>query len=76
MFEPVRELSSGAVGRVQAVRVLASWPEGTVVEITGKDGFRWVFMAANGPGPASVEHQVRAGSEVYTWTGHAALRKR
>ena len=74
MFEPVRELSSGATGRIQTVHVVAARPEGTVLEITGTGGLRWVFMASSDT--TSVRHTVQAGPETYSWAGHAELRRR
>lgn len=72
-FDPVTELVSGAAGRVTSIRVLAASPEGTVTEILGGGGLRWVFMTANTPSPDTARHTLTAGGTTYTWVGNYRL---
>jgi hypothetical protein len=74
-FDPIKEFSIGVQPTVTGVSVLASTDEGTVVELTGRDGFRWIFMTTNKPADGRSEHEVAAGGVTYRWKGNARLEK-
>jgi hypothetical protein len=67
-----QERSEQARPKLQQVRVLASDAEGTVAEVTGEGGLRWVVMASNGAASTTARHRVAAGGRTYEWTGNFA----
>lgn len=75
IWDGTKEFTEGGFPTVQAVRVLASTDDGTVVAITGKNGLAWTLMITNRPADAHAEHRIEADSKTYTWTGNAALRR-
>jgi hypothetical protein len=75
VFDPVKEFSVGARPPVTGVQVLASTEEGTVVELTGPDGFRWVFMTTNKPADAKADHKIAVGGRTYQWKGNVGLER-
>jgi hypothetical protein len=74
-FEPVSEISSGATGRVNDVRVLASSGEGTIVEITGTGSLHWIFAVTNGEASNEAQHSVSVSGRTYSWKGNYKLWK-
>lgn len=68
-FDPIKEFSIGLHPTITGVHVLASGDEGTVVELTGRKGFRWVVMVTNGPSNPYREHTIKIGRSTYHWTG-------
>jgi hypothetical protein len=74
-FDPIREFSIGLQPTVTGVRVLASDVEGTVVELTGRDGFRWVIMVTNRASDAKADHEVAIDGAVYRWKGDVGVEK-
>lgn len=74
-FNPVTELAPGATGAVESVRVIGTDDTGTVVEISGKNSMRWLFMVAHGPASDSASHTIRLGGTTYSWTGNFSLKK-
>lgn len=75
VFDPVKEYSVGARPPITNVAVLSSTEVGTVVELTGPEGFRWVFMTTNGPADTKAEHRMKIGERVYQWKGNVGLEK-
>ena len=73
-FNPVTELALGSSGRVDAIKVLSSTPEASIVEISGT-GLRWVLMIANGVPSETARHSVTVDGVEYTWTGNYDLQK-
>ena len=73
-FSESEERSSEARGRLHSVRVLADGAEGSVVEVTGREGVRWLVMVANGPADAGARHRLTAGGATYEWTGTHAVQ--
>jgi hypothetical protein len=73
-FSEVEERSLDARGKVTTVRVLASTAEGTVVEVAGQGGLRWVVMVNNGPASPTGRHSVVAAGQTYSWTGNYAVQ--
>jgi hypothetical protein len=69
-FSEPEERSADAVGVVRAVNVLADDAEGTVAEVTGANGLRWVVMVSNGPASKSARHRV--GS--WEWVGDCSVQ--
>ncbi|MEO7455939.1 MAG: heparinase II/III family protein [Gemmatimonadaceae bacterium] len=65
-FSEPQERSVDAVGKIREVKVLATEPEGTVVEVSGDDGIKWTVMIANTPASGTAKHVI--GS--YEWTGN------
>jgi hypothetical protein len=76
VFDPVKEFSVGARPTITGVKVLASTEEGTVVELTGQEGFHWVFMTTNKPADNTATHSISVGKETYRWKGNAGLEKK
>ncbi len=72
-WSEAQERSEQARPRLQQVRVLAQDAEGTVVEVTGDGGLRWVVMATNGPASTTARHRITAGGRTYEWTGNFAV---
>jgi len=72
-FSELEERSANARGVVQDVRVLASTNEGTVVEVLGTGGLRWVAMVTNGPASATATHRISVGGQTYEWTGNSSV---
>ena len=73
-FSEAQERSQEARPRLQQVRVLAESAEGSVVEVTGPGGLRWVLMTTNGPARAGAAHRIAAGGTTHEWTGNWAVR--
>ncbi|MDB4879075.1 MAG: Heparinase family protein [Gemmatimonadetes bacterium] len=65
-FNEAEERSVQARPRLQRVTVLASSAEGTVAEVTGEAGVRWVVMVASGAASATARHRVGT----HEWTGN------
>ncbi len=74
-FDPIKEFSVGVRPTITAVRVLASTEAGTVVELTGRDGFRWVFMTSNQPADPGAQHEITVDGTAYRWTGTHSLQR-
>jgi hypothetical protein len=72
-FDEAQERSERARPAVRDVRVLGADAQGTVVEVTGEGGLRWVVMAANGPASRTARRRVVAGGRAYEWTGNFAV---
>jgi oligo-alginate lyase len=72
-FSEMEERSLNARGVIAGVRVLASTSDGSVVEVTGANGLRWVVMINNGPASATAHHSVSAGGQAYQWTGNYSV---
>jgi len=72
-FSELEERSADATGVVQNVRVIASGADGTVVQVTGGAGLKWVVMLNNGPASATAKHHVVAGGQTYEWTGNYSV---
>jgi hypothetical protein len=72
-FSELEERSSDATGVVQSVRVLASTADGTVMEVDGGRGLKWVVMVNNGPASATATHRIVAGGQTYEWTGNYSV---
>jgi hypothetical protein len=69
-FNEASERSERARPMLQAVRVLESNGEGSVVEVVGEQGIRWIVMVANGPASTSARHRVGT----YEWTGNYSVQ--
>jgi len=65
-FSEPEERSERARGVVRDVRVLADGADGSVVEVTGAQGLRWLIMVSNGPASTTAHHRVAS----YEWTGN------
>lgn len=74
-FEPVSEISFGATGRVNDVRVLASTDEGTIVDISGAGSLHWIFAVTGGEASNEVQHSVSVSGKTYSWKGNYKLWK-
>jgi len=74
-FEPVNEISSGATGRVDDVRVLASTGEGTIVEISGKGSLHWIFAVTNKEASNESQHAISVSGKTYSWKGNYKIWK-
>jgi oligo-alginate lyase len=72
-FSEVEEKSLNARGVIQNVRVLASTTDGTVAEVMGNGGLRWIVMVTNGPASTTATHRVSAGGQTYEWTGNFSV---
>ena len=73
-FSESQERSEEARGRIQSVRVLGSDAEGSVVEVTGREGLRWIVMVSNGAASAIARHRITFGGQTYEWTGNFAVQ--
>ncbi|MBI5475088.1 MAG: alginate lyase family protein [Ignavibacteriae bacterium] len=73
-FDGVTELALGSSGRIDAVSVLASNAEASVIEISGKD-VRWILMIANGPSSGTAKHTMSINGAEYSWTGNYSLKR-
>jgi len=69
-FSEPEERSEQAHGVIDRVRVLASTNAGSVVEVSGASGLRWVLMVSNGPASATAGHRITAGGQTWEWTGN------
>ena len=74
-FEPVNEISFGATGRVNDVRVLASTGEGTIVEISGKGSLHWIFAVSNKEASNESQHSISVSGKTYSWKGNYKIWK-
>jgi oligo-alginate lyase len=74
-FEPVDELSIGAAGRIQDVKVLASTAEATIIDISGTGALHWVIAVVNGNASDEKEHSATAGGKTFSWKGNYQLWK-
>ena len=72
-FSELEERSANARGVIRNVRVIASTPEGTVVEVVGDGGLRWVVMVSNGPASTSATHRIAASGQTYEWVGNYSV---
>lgn len=72
-FSEAEERSQEARGRIRDVRVLAADQEGSVVEVSGAGGLRWLIMVSNGPASATALHRVRADGRTFEWTGNFSV---
>jgi hypothetical protein len=73
-FSELEERSADARGAIDGVRVLGSSAEGSVVEVTGKNGLRWTVMVTNGPASATAHHALTFAGRTYEWTGNYAVQ--
>jgi hypothetical protein len=69
-FSEAEERSQQARGAIDRVRVLASTAEGSVIEVSGASGLRWIAMVANGPASPTAPHRITAGGQTWAWTGN------
>jgi hypothetical protein len=69
-FNEAQERSEQARPSVQSVRILASTPEASVIEITAAPSIKWVVMVNNGPASASTSHRIPADGRTFEWTGN------
>jgi hypothetical protein len=69
-FNEASERSERARPVLQAVRVVESSGEGSVVEVVGEQGIRWIVMVANGPASSTARHRVGT----YEWTGNYSVQ--
>jgi hypothetical protein len=76
LFDPVEEISCEARPSVRSVRILGSGGEGTVVEIRGKGGLRWLWGISTDPASETVRHRVMTSDGPVEWTGNAFLERR
>jgi hypothetical protein len=74
-FDPIKEFSIGLHPTIIGVRVLASDDEGTVVELTGRDGSRWHVMVTNRPSDPSAEHVMKVEGTTYRWKGDVEVER-
>ncbi|MCC6773891.1 MAG: alginate lyase family protein [Gemmatimonadaceae bacterium] len=72
-FNEAQERSVEARPRISGVRVLASDAAGSVVEVTGEGGLRWVVHVNNGTASRSATHVVRSGATSFTFTGNVSV---
>jgi hypothetical protein len=75
VFDPVEELSLDALPLIERVNIQAAAAEGTVVEISGRDGLRWRLMIARGDPSPEKAHRVEGKGGVYEWKGSHRLVK-
>ena len=73
-FNEAQERSEQARPRLQNVRVVGHDAEGSVVEVTGEGGLRWLVMVANGAPSTTAAHRLTFGGETYEWAGNFAVR--
>jgi hypothetical protein len=73
-FNEMEERSVDARGAITSVQVLGSSAEGSVVEVTGKNGLRWTVLVTNGPASATARHSLTFGGQTYSWTGNYAVQ--
>lgn len=73
VFDPIKEFSIGLHPTITGVRVLASDDEGTIVELTGRDGFRWNVMVTNRASNASAEHTIEVKGATWRWKGDVGV---
>jgi hypothetical protein len=69
-WNELQERSEQARPLVSLVRVLADGAEGSVVEVTGQNGLRWVVMVANGDPSTTARHTLSANGQSWSWTGN------
>ncbi len=74
LFDEAQERSVQARPIVQSVRVLASTPEGSVVEVSGTGGLSWTIMVNNGPASRTATHRVTVAGQTWEWVGNVAIR--
>ncbi len=73
-WSEAQERSEQARPRLQNVRVIGHNGEGSVVEVTGEGGLRWLVMVTNGAASTTAAHRLTFGGETYEWTGNFAVR--
>ena len=73
-FNETQERSEQARPRLQAVKVLGTSSEASVIEITGEGGLRWTVMASHGPASQTARHRVTFAGRTYEWTGNFAVQ--
>jgi len=69
-FNEAMESSRAARGMIKAVKVLGHSDEGTVVKITGKNGFAWTLAVTNKEASTIRTHSVTVNGKPYEWTGN------
>jgi hypothetical protein len=74
-FDPIKEFSIGLHPTVTSVRVLASNDEGTIVELTGRDQFRWTVSVTNRASDPGAEHVMKENGMTYRWKGDVGVEK-
>lgn len=72
-FSEPQERSVEAVGRIKDVRTIASNDDGSVVEVLGASGLRWVVMVTNGLTSESAKHRIVAEGQTFDWTGNYSV---
>jgi oligo-alginate lyase len=75
-FDPVEEISTDARPSIRSVRILGSTEEGTVVEIRGKGGLRWLWGISGGPASETARHQIVTSEGAVAWTGNTFLERK
>lgn len=75
-FSELEERSADAVGRLTGVRIVASDTGalgGTVLEVTGTDGLKWMVMVTHGAASSAAQHRVSGDGQVFAWTGNYSV---
>ncbi|MFC1481806.1 heparinase II/III-family protein [Candidatus Neomarinimicrobiota bacterium] len=72
-FDEATESSRKAFGDVQTVDLLGRSDDGTVVEVTGKNGLHWTIAINNGVASATDRHSVDIGGSSYEWLGNFSV---
>ncbi|UCD39169.1 MAG: alginate lyase family protein [Fidelibacterota bacterium] len=73
-FNEATESSRAARGIIQAVRILGHTDEGTVVNVTGKNGLDWTLSVTNQEASATRGHSVLVNGQPYEWSGNFSAR--
>jgi hypothetical protein len=74
-WDGVREYSAGARGVIEAISVIGSNDEATVVQIKGKENIDWTIMISNTKTDNARKHSVEFQGKKYEWTGNYQLVK-
>lgn len=74
-FDPIKEFSIGLHPTVTGVRVVGSNDEGTIVELKGRDGFRWGIMVTNRPSDQGADHVMEVEGRTYRWKGDVEVER-
>lgn len=75
IFDPVKEFSVGLHPTISAVHVVASNDAGTIVDLTGREGFHWTVMVTNRRSDPSAEHEIKVDKATYRWKGDVEVEK-
>lgn len=74
-YSPVTEKAVNPYTNFQKIELKDTTDGYTALELSTKEGQRWLLVVSNQPTSSSQNHQVTVGNQKFTWQGHYTLTK-